>query len=387
MFDTLKTAIAAFALPLALFISFPSAATNLIPEPPKIEATAYLLMDAKTGHIITSYNADTRLPPASLTKLMTSYIVSHEIAKGTISENDQVKISVKAWQTGGSRMFIQEGTFVSVLELLKGVIIQSGNDASVALAEYVAGDESAFVDLMNRYALELGMNDTHFENATGLPHELHLTTAKDLAKLARAIIYEHQHYRLYSQKSFTYNNIQQANRNTLIFGELAVDGLKTGHTEEAGYCLVASAEEKGTRLISVIMGTESERARARESKKLLTYGFRFYETATLYQAGESISQQKLWMGNNDTIDLGVREDLLATIPKGSEKSLKANIDVNAFIKAPVKQGDKLGTLKITLEDKTIIQTDLLALADEDKGGIFKQLIDFILLFFASFLQA
>lgn len=371
---------------LALFIvasSFANAAI-LIPDPPKIEATAYLLMDAKTGEVITSYNDDMQIPPASLTKMMTSYIATEEILKGNISEQDQVTVSIKAWKAEGSRMFIQEGTSVSILDLLKGVIIQSGNDASIALAEYIAGDETAFADLMNRYALDMGMENTHFKNSTGLPHPEHLTTAKDLAKLARATIYDHpEHYRLYSQKSFTYNNIQQANRNSLIFGEMPVDGLKTGHTDAAGYCLVASAEQDGTRLISVVVGTDSERARARESKKLLTYGFRFYETAQLYKANELISEQKLWMGENENIQLGLAEDLFITIPRGSKKDLQANIDVEAFIKAPIAQGDKLGTLKISLEGKQVSQSDLVALSSEEKGGLFKQLIDFILLFIAS----
>lgn len=356
----------------------------LIPEPPAIEASAYVLMDAKTGKIVTAYNADAQVPPASLTKMMTSYIAAHEIEKGNISESDQVKISVKAWKAEGSRMFIREGTYVSVLDLLKGVIIQSGNDASIAIAEYVAGSEDSFADLMNRYAAEMGMTNTHFKNATGLPDPEHLTTANDLAKLARAIIYDHpEHYRLYSQKTFKYNGIKQDNRNSLIFGEMPVDGLKTGHTEAAGYCLVASAEQNDTRFISVVLGTASDAARARESKKLLTYGFRFYETAELYKAGSPVSEQKLWMGENDNIQLGLAENLLLTIPRGSKKDLEAKIDVDAFIKAPIVKGDKLGTLKISLNGELIEQKDLVALNDENKGSIFKQIIDFIKLFFAS----
>lgn len=355
----------------------------LIPEPPALEATAFLLMDAKTGKIITSYNPDQKVHPASLTKMMTSYIVTHELSKGNIKENDQVQISVKAWKAEGSRMFVREGTYVSVMDLLKGVIISSGNDASIALAEHVAGSEEAFADLMNRYAQELGMNDTHFINSTGLPDEQHMTTVNDLAKLAQAIIYQHpEYYHLYSQTSMVYGGINQPNRNTLIFGEMPVDGLKTGHTEEAGYCLVASAEQNNTRLISVIMGAKSEKARAEESKKLLTYGFRFFETAKLYAAKDVISEQKLWMGENETIALGAAEDLFITIPRGSKNDLKATIDVEANIRAPIKAGDKLGTLTITQNDQTISQTPLVAINDENKGGIFKRLIDLILLFFA-----
>ena len=359
----------------------------LIPEPPKLEATAFVLMDAKTGKIITSYNADNQVPPASLTKMMTSYIATHEIEKGNISESDKVQISIKAWKAEGSRMFIKEGTYVSVSDLLKGIIIQSGNDASIAISEYVAGSEDSFADLMNRYALEIGMENTHFKNATGLPHPEHLTTANDLAKLARAIIYDHpDHYQIYSQKSFKYGGIKQDNRNRLIFGEMPVDGLKTGHTEAAGYCLVASAEQDNTRFISVVLGTDSDAARNRESKKLLTYGFRFYETAELYKAGDTVSDQKLWMGENETLQLGLAQDMLITIPKGSKKDLDAKIDVDAFIKAPVSVGDKLGTLKISLEGKIIAQEDLIALSEESKGGIFKQFIDFIKLFFASLMS-
>ncbi len=372
------------ALTLTSLISVNLSAAILIPEPPALEATAYVLMDARTGKVITSYNADTQVPPASLTKMMTSYIATHEIEKGNISESDKVQVSIKAWKAEGSRMFIKEGTYVSVLELLKGVIIQSGNDASIALAEYVAGSEDSFADLMNRYALELDMQNTHFKNATGLPADGHLTTANDLAKLAKAIIYEHpEHYRIYSQKSYTYGGISQDNRNRLIFGEMPVDGLKTGHTEEAGYCLVASAQKNNTRFISVVLGTESDRARNRESKKLLTYGFRFYETAELYKAGETVTEQKLWMGENDQVAVGLEDTMLITIPRGSKKDLSANFDIEAYIKAPLTKGDKLGTLKISLEGKVIAQKDLIALEDQNKGGIFKQIIDFIGLFFSS----
>lgn len=357
---------------------------TLIPAPPSLEASAYLLMDAKTGKVITSHNPDEKVHPASLTKMMTSYIVTHELSKGNIKENDQVQISVKAWKAEGSRMFIREGTYVSVLDLLKGVIIQSGNDASIALAEYIAGSEDSFADLMNRYALELGMKDTHFVNSTGLPHEDHLTTVNDLAKLAKAIIYEHpEYYSLYAQTSMTYGGIRQPNRNTLIFGEMPVDGLKTGHTEAAGFCLVASAEQNNTRLISVIMGTESERARANESKKLLTYGFRFYETAKLYQANDVVSEQKLWMGENKTINLGLAEDLFITIPRGGKKDLKATIDVDAYIRAPIAAGDALGTLTIHLGEQKVSQSALIAINSEARGGFFKQLVDFFVLFFKS----
>src|SRR5690606_13601838 len=267
----------------------------IIPSPPQLAASGYLLIDADTGAVLVEHNADERLPPASLTKMMSSYIVSEEIESGRISEEDMVNISVKAWRMGGSKMFIREGTQVSVKDLLLGVIVQSGNDATVALAEYVSGSEDAFVDVMNQKAALMGMTSTHFENSTGWPAEGHLTTARDLGILARAIINDHpEHYALYKEKYFVWNDIRQPNRNLLLFRDETVDGLKTGHTEEAGYCLVASAKRNGMRLISVVMGTASENARAAESQKLLAYGFRYYETLSLYNAGTELSKTRVW---------------------------------------------------------------------------------------------
>ena len=270
-------------------------AAPIIPSPPQLAAAGYLLVDADTGHVIVEHNSKQRLPPASLTKIMTSYIASSVIKLGTLRLEEEVNISEKAWRMEGSRMFIQEGTQVTVGDLLKGIIIQSGNDASVALAEHIAGAEDAFADVMNQQAQVLGMSDSHFMNATGLPDENHYTTASDLAKLTKALIVDYpEHYKLYSEKYFTFNDIRQPNRNQLLWRDKSVDGVKTGHTDAAGYCLVASAERDGMRLISVVMGTESEQARATESQKLLTYGFRYYETIRLYEASTSLKTVKVW---------------------------------------------------------------------------------------------
>jgi D-alanyl-D-alanine carboxypeptidase (penicillin-binding protein 5/6) len=339
-------------------------------------------MDADTGHVIAADREDERFPPASLTKMMTSYVVEYEIAKGNIALEDMVLVSEKAWRTGGSRMFIQEGTQVSVDDLLHGVIIQSGNDASVALAEHIAGSERAFADLMNQHARLLGMENTHFENATGLPAEDHYSTAIDLAKLGKALINEFpQHYALYSQKYFTYNNIRQPNRNKLLWRDDSVDGIKTGHTDEAGYCLVASAERDDMRLISVVMGSSSEEVRAQESQKLLSYGFRYYRTHALYEAGQVLRDEKVWAGSRDQIRLGVAENLAVTVPRGQTDQLEASIELDKVIKAPVASGDVLGQVQITLQGERVASVPLVALEAVPEGGLFKRIWHAILLFF------
>ena len=357
---------------------------TLIPAAPQIAAKSYLLMDANTGDVIVEHNGDLQLPPASLTKMMSTYVASHELAKNNIHLNDEVRVSINAWKAEGSRMFIKEGTTVSVEQLLKGIIIQSGNDATIALAEHIAGSESAFADYMNRYASNIGMTHTHFSNATGWPAPDHVTTATDLAKLARGIINEFpDHYVWYSEKEFTYNNITQPNRNLLLWRDPSVDGIKTGHTQDAGYCLVASAKKDDMRLISVVMGTASEEARAGESQTLLTYGFRFYQTLTLLEKNKEITKTKLWMGKQNEIKLGVLDNVLATIPRGKQGLVETAFVVNKTIKAPVKTGDALGTLTLTLEGKILNTLPLVALEDVEKGNIFKQLIDYVILLFKS----
>lgn len=358
------------------------AANPLIPAAPQIAGKGFLLIDAHSGKVLVSQNADETLPPASLTKMMTSYIATHELDKGNISKDDKVRVSIKAWKTPGSRMFIKEGTSVAVEDLLRGIIIQSGNDASVAMAEFIAGSEDAFADLMNQHASLLGMNSTHFMNSTGLPSQHHYTTAADLATLARAIIVEHpQHYGMYSEQAFTYNGIRQPNRNKLLWRDKSVDGLKTGHTEEAGYCLVASAERNGMRLIAVILGTRSEESRATETQKLLTYGFRYYETHKLYNAGQVLEEAKVWAGAENKVNLGVAEDVYITVPRGQYSSLQASMQVDEYISAGVETGAEYGRVQVKLQDQVVLDQPLVALETVKPGGFFKRLWDQLVLFF------
>ncbi|MCG8394948.1 MAG: D-alanyl-D-alanine carboxypeptidase [Pseudomonadales bacterium] len=354
----------------------------MVPRAPQIDARGYLLMDAASGQIIVEHNADQRLPPASLTKMMTAYIAEAELQKGNISEDDMAPISVKAWKMGGSRMFVREGTRVPVGELLRGIIIQSGNDASVALAEFIAGSEDAFADLMNQHARRLGMEGSHFVNATGWPAENHFTTATDMAILARAIIRDYpEHYGTYAEKEFTYNGITQQNRNLLLWRDPSVDGLKTGHTEEAGYCLVSSAKKDDMRLIAVVMGTDSEAARARESQKLLTYGFRFFETYKAYSAGDILDTVDVWMGDSDKLRLGLSEDLVLTIPRESHENLNAEVSVTPQLEAPIVKGQQYGTVKVSLNNEVLVEKPLVALENIEEAGIFTKLWHHILLFF------
>nr|WP_228704338.1 D-alanyl-D-alanine carboxypeptidase family protein [Marinobacter daqiaonensis] len=354
----------------------------LIPSPPQISASSYILLDPASGRVLMEENSDERLPPASLTKMMTAYIVERELDEGRLEMDEMVPISVNAWRTGGSRMFVQEGTKVSVEDLLRGVVIQSGNDASVALAEHVAGSEGAFADVMNQQARLLGMENSRFQNATGLPDPDHYSTARDMAILAAATINDYpQTYSLYAEKHFTYNNIRQPNRNSLLWRDPSVDGLKTGHTEEAGYCLVASAERDGDRLIAVVMGADSTEARAREVQKMLNYGFRYYESVSLYQGGASLLETRVWGGEKDQLDLGLAADMILTIPRGARKALESVVEVDSVIKAPVEAGDELGTVTIRYEGKVLAERPVVALEAVPEGGLFKRLFDAIKLFF------
>ena len=293
------------------------AAPALIPAPPRVNAKAYFLIDHQSGHVLAERNADKKIEPASLTKLMTAYVVLFEIERGGISLEDEVKISEKAWRMGGSRMFVEVNTHVSVEKLLKGLIIQSGNDATVALAEHIASNEASFVELMNQHAERLGMNATHFNNSTGWPDKNHYTTARDLAKLSQAIINDFpKHYSTYKEKEYTYNNIRQYNRNRLLWLDDRVDGLKTGHTEAAGYCLISSAKQNNMRLISIVTGTTKDDARIAASRKLLNYGFRFFETTLIHKANTEITNMRVWKGEEQQLSLGINEDLYITAPKG-----------------------------------------------------------------------
>ena len=356
-----------------------------IPAAPKLQASGYLLVDATNGEILVEHNAEEPLPPASLTKMMTAYIAEREITEGRISFDDQVPVSVKAWKTGGSRMFIREGTEVRLEDLLRGIIIQSGNDASVAVAEYIAGSEDVFADVMNQTAISLGMTNTQFKNATGLPQEGHYTTAKDLSILAARIIQDFPDtYPIYEEKNFTYNGIKQANRNSLLFRDPTVDGLKTGHTEEAGYCLVASAERDGFRLISVVMGTASEKAREQETTKLLQYGFRYFSGKTLFAPGEPLpeSARKVWFGEMESVDLAPTEALYVTLPLGRESAIQATLDAPDTLDAPLEAGAVVGTVKIMLGERVLAESPVAVAEAVPEGGLFKRLMDFVLRLFA-----
>ena len=303
-------------------------AVTVVPPPPEVEATSYLIVDSDSGFYLVEKNIDQRVEPASLTKMMTSHVVAGQLAGGHIAMTDEVIVSEKAWRMGGSRMFIEVGNKVSVEDLLKGVIIQSGNDASVALAEYVSGTEEAFAGLMNHYAEELGMKDTHFMNSSGWPHENHYTTARDQATLARAMIRDYPEiYALHSIREFTYNNIKQSNRNRLLWTDTSVDGIKTGHTESAGYCLVASAVRDGIRLISVVMGAAGTQARTNATQALLNYSYRFYETRKLYAVDETVTTVKVWKGERDSLDLIVENELVLTLPRGQYDRIETQMTV------------------------------------------------------------
>lgn len=354
----------------------------IIPKPPVLNASAYVLMDAASGEILVQKNADKQLPPASMTKMMTSYLATHELALGNLNEQDQVPVSVKAWKMGGSKMFIREGRDVSFIDLIKGIIIQSGNDASIAVSEYVAGSEDAFVDLMNQHAQRMGMTNTRFQNATGWPAKEHFSSANDMAILARSIINDHpEYYSLYKEKYFEFNKIRQPNRNKLLWRDPSVDGLKTGHTDEAGYCLTASAERNGMRLIAVVMGTKSENARATETQKLLTYGFRYFETYRLYEAAASIKTLPVWFAGETEFNVGLTDDLFITIARGAKEQLEIETLTNEFIEAPLKAGENQGTLTIRLNDKVLAERPLVALTDINEAGFFSRLWDGIKLFF------
>ena len=355
---------------------------SVLPPPPQLAATAYVLMEAESGEIIASSGADGQFAPASLTKMMTSYIVEHELAEGNIGMDDLVPVSVKAWKTEGSRMFIREGTQVRLEDLLRGVIIQSGNDASVALAEYVAGSEEAFADLMNQHAERLGLKNTRFVNATGLPAEGHYSSPHDLALIGQALIQDFpEQYAIYAEKYFTYNDIKQPNRNRLLWRDPTVDGIKTGHTNEAGFCLVASAVRDDMRLISVVLGTDSDSARAQESQKLLAYGFRFYRNYPLYKKGQELNTPKVWKGVVDSVSLGLNADLSLTIPRGSEDQLAATLDLPENIQAPINVGDAIGRLIVTLDGEEVASEPLVALMTVAEAGFFKTLWHSVVLFF------
>ncbi len=342
------------------------------------------MIDFNSGKVLAERKPNDRVEPASLTKIMTGYVVINELSNGNMSMDEMVTISEKAWKMPGSKMFIEVGKKVSVRDLIKGMVIQSGNDASVALAEHIAGSEAVFAQLMNKYAANMGMTGTHYVNATGLPHPEHYTTAHDLAILTKALISKFpEEYSWYAEKKFTFNNITQYNRNKLLWQDPTVDGLKTGHTESAGYCLVSSAKRDEMRLISVVLGTSSAEKRIQETQKLLNYGFRFFETHALYQANQRLNDVKVWEGNKDILGVGLAEDLSITIPRGQYKNLKIESSVEEELVAPINNGQALGTLHITLGDEVVSEQQLVALSDVEEGSFFKKLMDQIKRLFSS----
>jgi len=351
-----------------------------VPAPPSLAATGYLLIDMHSDRVLVEKNAEQRLEPASLTKIMTAHVVFNELKKGNLQLTDMVSVSEKAWKTEGSRMFIEVNTRVSVEDLLKGLIIQSGNDAAVALAEHIAGSEDAFANMMNDQAARLGMRNTHFVNSTGLPDEYLYTTPRDIVKVTEALIREHPElYKLYAMKEFTYNNIRQHNRNNLLWRDESVDGVKTGHTEAAGYCLVSSAQREGMRLISVVMGTTSEKARIRESSALLNYGFRFYETHRLYGAGTALAKTRVWKGARENLPVGLAQDLYVTIPRRQYDKLQARTELQPLVHAPVSKGQTLGEVVIELQGEEVARAPLVAMAEMPEGGIWRSVVDSVLL--------
>ena len=362
------------ALPLAVSAAAPA------PAPPSIAATGYLLIDVDSNSILAARDSEQRLEPASLTKIMTTYVAFRELRNGSIKESDEVLVSEKAWKTPGSRMFIEVNKRVSVSDLLKGMIIQSGNDASVALAEHVAGSEEAFANLMNDHARRLGMLDTHFVNSTGLPDPEHYTTPRDIAMVTDATIREFPElYKLYAVKEFTFNDIRQHNRNNLLWRDKTVDGVKTGHTEAAGYCLVASAKREGMRLISVVMGTKSEKARITESQSLLNYGFRFYETHRLYGGGDRLTRTRVWMGEEEELSLGLAKDLYVTIPRRQYDRLNARTEIQPNLEAPISKGQKVGEVVVELDGELVTRQPLVALEEVPEGGIWRTVVDTVLM--------
>jgi len=371
-----------------LFASRSLAALPPPPQPPPaIEAKAYVLIDFHTGEVVAAQNEHERLEPASLTKLMTAYTVYSALRDGAVKLTDDVRVSEFAWRTGGagsggSTTMLPINSSAPLETMLKGMIIQSGNDASIALAEHVSGSEEAFADLMNRHAKELGMTDSHFMNSTGLPHPDHYVSAADIAKVSRAIIAEFpQHYRWYSQKDFVFNGIKQGNRNLLLYRDPTVDGIKTGHTSSAGFCLAASAKRGDSRFISVVMAMANEQARAKASQELLNYGFRFYETKRLFEGGKPLAEARVWKGTAEKVALGVPADVWVTIPRNSLERIKTDAASPRDLEAPLATTSEVGRVTVTLDGTTLVERPLVPLAAVAEGSLWRQAVDTVLLWF------
>jgi D-alanyl-D-alanine carboxypeptidase (penicillin-binding protein 5/6) len=349
-------------------------AQSFVPDAPELNLKSYILIEPNTNTVIAEFNSSSEIEPASMTKIMTSYVVADQIANGLISLEDQVLISEKAWRMGGSKMFIEAGKKVSISDLLKGIIIQSGNDASVAISEYAGGTESGFVDLMNAYADSMGMNNTIFQNSTGLPDENHFSSARDLATLTSNFIIKFPNiYSLYKEKQFTFNNIKQLNRNKLLWRDESSDGVKTGHTEAAGYCLVGSAKRGDMRLITVVAGSDTDNNRFLASQRLLEYGFRFFATQKVLNANEEYKKIKIWGGVEQSLGIGVLEDVSITLPRTSFKDLTVNYNYSNNIQAPIYAGQTIGTIEIVSNEEVVFSTELVALKEIKSKGFFGRL--------------
>ncbi|WP_260259150.1 serine hydrolase [Vibrio intestinalis] len=387
---TLIKTVFASSIALSTTFAFSAMASPIVvPDAPQIAAKGFVLMDYHSGKVLAQKEMDTKLSPASLTKMMTSYVIGQELARGNIKESDDVTISKNAWAKNfpdSSKMFIEVGTTVKVKDLNRGIIIQSGNDACVAMAEHIAGSEDAFVDLMNAWADTIGMDNTHFANVHGLDNDALYSTPYDMALLGSALIRDvPEEYRIYAEKKFTYNGITQYNRNGLLWDKsMNVDGIKTGHTSNAGYSLVSSATEGKMRLVAVVMGTKNANARKSESKKLLSYGFRFFETVAPHTAGETFVEEKVWMGDKDMVALGLDKDTYVTLPRGQAKNLKASFVLEKELEAPISKGDVVGKLYYQLEGEDIAEYPLLALEDVQEGSLFSRLWDYIVMLMKSF---
>lgn len=370
------------AIALAATLSAPVHAQVPVPSPPSVDARAYVVVDFNSGAELAGSNVDQGMEPASITKLMSAYVAFTELRAGRLALDDQALISERAWRMPGSRMFVDVNTRVRIEDLLRGIIIQSGNDATVALAEHIAGTEEAFAEMMNAHARRLGMENTHFTNSTGMPDAEMYTTARDIAQLTVAMIQDFpDFYELYSEREFTWNNIRQTNRNMLLWRDPSVDGVKTGHTESAGYCLVTSALRNDQRLVSVVFGTQSERARADISLALLNYGFRFFETHRLYAAGTELAEARVWKGSGEAVPVGLKEDLWVTIPRGSYRNLTASMDLQSQLIAPVDTEQEVGRVRVTLNDEALAERTLHTLAPVPEGSIWRRAVDTIILWF------
>jgi D-alanyl-D-alanine carboxypeptidase (penicillin-binding protein 5/6) len=368
----------------------PPAVSNPIitPTPPALNAKAYILIDVNSGKIIAEKNSEEKLPPASLTKIMTLYVISNALKQNQIHLTDMVRISQEAWKTGGSRMFVKEGQQVSVEDLLKGIIVDSGNDACVAMAEQLGGSESGFAEIMNFQAKQLGMNNTHFTDSTGLPNKDLYTTAKDLAILSRSLINNFpEYYHWYQQKWFTFNGIKQSNRNRLLWRDSQVDGVKTGHTDEAGFCLVSSAKRGNMRILAVLLGAPNDTSRADDSERLLNYGFRFFETHEIYKAGDKVTDVPLFKGAQNIVQAGLQRPLSITIPTGQYQHLNINTNIPKYLQAPLKKGDKIGEVVVKFDNNVIASEPLFALTDVQQGGFITRTKDTIKLIYKHWFNA